>query len=333
MLNENSPSYALVTGAAGLVGTELVRQLLQKGLHVRALVHHIPLSLPSHPLLQIVKGDLLDVVELESLLQNVNRVYHSAGLISYIPKKRNSLYQINVEATANLVNACLDKQHIKFIHVSSIASLGKYTEGKLLNENSKWKNDASNSNYGYSKYLGEMEVWRGAAEGLDAVIVNPSIILGAGDWNSGSTAIFKKMYDEFPWYSEGINGFVDVKDLAEIMIRLGDSNISNERYIVSAENKSYRDVFCMIADAFGKKRPNKNFSRGLSQIAWRLEALRSLFTGKDPLITRETSNSALIKVEYDNSKLLKAIPDFTYTPLQESIKFICSELQQKVNIH
>jgi nucleoside-diphosphate-sugar epimerase len=178
-----------------------------------------------------------------------------------------------------------------------------------------------------------MEVWRGTAEGLDAVIVNPSIILGAGDWNSGSTSIFKKMYDEFPWYSEGINGFVDVKDLAEIMIRLGDSNISHERYIVSAENKSYRDVFCMIADAFGKKRPRKNFTRSLSQIAWRLEALRSLFTGKEPLITRETSNSALIKVEYDNAKLLKAIPDFTYTPLQESIRSICSELQQKVNIH
>ena len=333
MLNESPSSFALVTGASGLVGTELVKQLLQKGISVRALVHKTPLPLSAHPLLQIVHGDLLDVVEIESLLQNVNRVYHCAGLISYAPNSRTSLYKINVEATANLVNACLQYQHIKFIHVSSIASLGKYTEGKPLSEDSKWKNDASNSNYGYSKYLGEMEVWRAAAEGLDAVIVNPSIILGAGDWNSGSTSIFKKMYDEFPWYSEGINGFVNVKDLAEIMIRLGDSNINNERFIVSAENKSYRDVFCMIADAFGKKRPNKNFSRGLSQIAWRLEAIRSLFTGKEPLITRETSNSALIKVEYDNSKLLKAIPDFKYTPLQESIKFICSELQQKLNKH
>jgi nucleoside-diphosphate-sugar epimerase len=332
MINESS-SCSLVTGASGLVGTELVKQLLQKGIRVRALVHRTPLTLPSHPLLQVVQGDLLDVVELESQLENVNRVYHCAGLISYAPNSRSSLYQVNVEATGNLVNACLSYQHIKFIHVSSIASLGKYTEGKPLNENSKWKNDASNSNYGYSKYLGEMEVWRGAAEGLDTVIVNPSIILGAGDWNSGSTSIFKKMYDEFPWYSEGINGFVDVKDLADIMIRLGDSNIRNERFIVSAENKSYRDVFCMIADAFGKKRPRKNFTRGLSQIAWRLEAIRSLFTGKEPLITRETSNSALIKVEYDNTKLLKAIPDFTYTPLQESIRSICSELQQKVNIH
>jgi nucleoside-diphosphate-sugar epimerase len=332
MINESS-SCSLVTGASGLVGTELVKQLLQKGIRVRALVHRTPLTLPSHPLLQVVQGDLLDVVELESQLENVNRVYHCAGLISYAPNSRSSLYQVNVEATGNLVNACLSYQHIKFIHVSSIASLGKYTEGKPLNENSKWKNDASNSNYGYSKYLGEMEVWRGAAEGLDTVIVNPSIILGAGDWNSGSTSIFKKMYDEFPWYSEGINGFVDVKDLADIMIRLGDSNIRNERFIVSAENKSYRDVFCMIADAFGKKRPRKNFTRGLSQIAWRLEAIRSLFTGKEPLITRETSNSALIKVEYDNTKLLKAIPDFTYTPLQESIRSICSQLQQKVNIH
>ena len=331
MHNESS-SCSLVTGASGLVGTELVKQLLQKGIRVKALIHKKPLTLPSHPLLQVIQGDLLDVVALESLVQDVDRVYHCAGLISYAPNSRSSLYQINVEATGNLVNACLPYQHIKFIHVSSIAALGKYTEGKPLNENSKWKNDASNSNYGYSKYLGEMEVWRGIAEGLDAVIVNPSIILGAGDWNSGSTSIFKKMYDEFPWYSEGINGFVDVKDLADIMIRLGDSNINQERFIVSAENKSYRDVFCMIADAFGKKRPQKNFTKGLSQIAWRLEAIRSLFTGKEPLITRETSNSALIKVEYDNTKLLYAIPEFTYTPLQESIRSICSELQQKVNI-
>ena len=331
MHNESS-SCSLVTGASGLVGTELVKQLLQKGVRVKALIHKKPLTLPSHPLLQVIQGDLLDVVALESLVQDVDRVYHCAGLISYAPNSRSSLYQINVEATGNLVNACLPYQHIKFIHVSSIAALGKYTEGKPLNENSKWKNDASNSNYGYSKYLGEMEVWRGIAEGLDAVIVNPSIILGAGDWNSGSTSIFKKMYDEFPWYSEGINGFVDVKDLADIMIRLGDSNINQERFIVSAENKSYRDVFCMISDAFGKKRPQKNFTKGLSQIAWRLEAIRSLFTGKEPLITRETSNSALIKVEYDNTKLLNAIPEFTYTPLQESIRSICSELQQKVNI-
>ena len=331
MHNESS-SCSLVTGASGLVGTELVKQLLQKGVRVKALIHKKPLNLPSHPLLQVIQGDLLDVVALESLVQDVDRVYHCAGLISYAPNSRSSLYQINVEATGNLVNACLPYQHIKFIHVSSIAALGKYTEGKPLNENSKWKNDASNSNYGYSKYLGEMEVWRGIAEGLDAVIVNPSIILGAGDWNSGSTSIFKKMYDEFPWYSEGINGFVDVKDLADIMIRLGDSNINQERFIVSAENKSYRDVFCMISDAFGKKRPQKNFTKGLSQIAWRLEAIRSLFTGKEPLITRETSNSALIKVEYDNTKLLNAIPEFTYTPLQESIRSICSELQQKVNI-
>jgi len=293
MHNESS-SCSLVTGASGLVGTELVKQLLQKGIRVKALIHKKPLTLPSHPLLQVIQGDLLDVVALESLVQDVDRVYHCAGLISDAPNSRSSLYQINVEATGNLVNACLPYQHIKFIHVSSIAALGKYTEGKPLNENSKWKNDASNSNYGYSKYLGEMEVWRGIAEGLDAVIVNPSIILGAGDWNSGSTSIFKKMYDEFPWYSEGINGFVDVKDLADIMIRLGDSNINQERFIVSAENKSYRDVFCMISDAFGKK--------------------------------------TLIKVEYDNTKLLNAIPEFTYTPLQESIKSICSELQQKVNI-
>jgi dihydroflavonol-4-reductase len=326
-------SKVLVTGASGLIGSTLVEQLLTNGYHVLAFVHRQPLNLPNHPHLSCIQGDLLDVSDAESAVADVDLVFHCAGLISYSPKQRDALYKINVEVTANLVNACLNQPHIRFIHVSSIAALGKSTNGTPIHENQKWQTSADNSLYGCSKYLGEMEVWRGIAEGLNAVVVNPSIVLGAGDWEKGSSALFKKIYHHFPWYSEGVNGFVDVADVAKIMILLAESECKEERFIVSAENKMYRDVFYMMADAFGKKRPHKKITKGLSELVWRLEYFRSLFTRKEPLITKETARSANAVVHYNNTKLLNAFPNFTYKSIADTIAEVCLQLQQKLNKH
>jgi nucleoside-diphosphate-sugar epimerase len=178
-----------------------------------------------------------------------------------------------------------------------------------------------------------MEVWRGIAEGLEAVMVNPTMILGDGDWNAGSSQLFKSVYNEFPWYSEGVTGFVDVRDVVKAMIALMESNISSERFVISAEDKNYKDVFDMIAKAFGKKPPHKKVTPFLAQVVWRLEAIKSLFTGKDPLVTKETAKTALAIVHFDNSKLKKFLPGFAYTPLEETIAHTCKLLQQKFNNH
>ncbi len=187
--------------------------------------------------------------------------------------------------------------------------------------------------YGESKYLAETEVWRGISEGLNAVIINPSIILGAADWNNGSSEIFKTVYKEFPYYSEGITGFVDVQDVVKAMIALMNSNISSERFIVSAENASYKMLFDMIAEAFNKKLPHKKISPFLAGMVWRAEAVKSLFTGKAPFITKETAHTALATVHFDNSKLLKALPSFQYTPLKTTVERICHELMQINNLN
>ena len=194
-----------------------------------------------------------------------------------------------------------------------------------------WTEETSNSNYGQSKYLGEMEVWRGIGEGLDAVMVNPTMILGDGDWNSGSSQMFKSVYNEFPWYSKGITGFVDVRDVATAMIQLMESDITAQRFIISAEDRSFEEVFNLMAKAFNKKPPRKEVTPFLAKVVWRLEAIKSRFTGKDPLVTKETAATALSKVHFDNSKLKKMLPDFKYRKLEDTITETCAAIQQKLN--
>jgi nucleoside-diphosphate-sugar epimerase len=322
----------LVTGGSGLLGTALITALLNQEKNVKAIYHKTPLPHFKSNYLQQVQCDILDVISLEEVMQDVSHIYHCAGLVSFRKKDVDRLYKINVEGTANVINAALCAGVKKIIHVSSVAALGRIRESEAIHENMHWTPETSNSKYGESKYLGEMEVWRGIAEGIDAVIVNPTIILGPGDWNDGSTAIFKSVFNEFPWYTNGSTGFVDVRDVVKAMIQLMETPISAERFIISAFNETYRNIFNNIADAFNKKRPHKEVTASIARLVTCLEAIKSMFSGKPPLITKETAATALAKVQFNNAKLLKFLPGFQYTPLTQSIKDTCKELQQKLNI-
>lgn len=323
----------LVTGGSGLVGKELVTQLLAKGEKVTAIFNKTQLPSFDSPLLYQQQCNILDVPGLEAIMQQqqVQQVYHCAAMVTFNPARKQELFKINIEGTANVVNAALNTGVKKLVHVSSVAALGRIRENEAVNETMNWTEETSNSNYGKSKYLAEMEVWRGIAEGLDAVMVNPTMILGDGDWNAGSSQIFKSVYNEFPWYSDGVTGFVDVRDVAKAMIALMESTVSSERFIINAQNKSFKEVFTLIANAFGKKPPHKKVTPFLAQAVWRLEAIKSVFTGKDPLVTKETAKTALATVYFDNSKLKKFLPGFQYTPLEETIPYTCRLLQQKLN--
>jgi dihydroflavonol-4-reductase len=313
----------LVTGGSGLVGGALIKQLLSEGKQVRALVNNTPLPEDKTGLLKTVKADLLDVVALEEAFDGMEQVYHCAASVSFNPKQRDTLFKINVEGTANIVNMAIDTGVKKLVHVSSVAALGRIRKRKTVNETMQWTPETSNSQYGKSKYLGEMEVWRGIGEGLNAVIVNPSIIIGEADWNKSSMRIFKNVYDNFPWYTEGVTGWVDVADLVRCMMMLMESDITAEKFIVSGENRTYRDVLNMIADGFGKKRPHKKVTPFIAALVWRLEALKSALSGKEPLLTRETVATARARVFYDHEKILNALPGFSFTPLEETVKRVC----------
>jgi nucleoside-diphosphate-sugar epimerase len=321
----------LVTGGAGLLGKELITQLLLQGKKVRAIYNKTKLSSFQNANLQQVQCNILDVIGLEEAMQGIEQVYHCAAIVSFNPRRKQEMFKINIEGTANVVNAALVADVKKMIYVSSVAALGRIRENEAINETMNWTEETSNSAYGQSKYLAEMQVWRGIGEGLDAVIVNPVIILGAGDWNSGSSQIFKTAHDEFPWYTDGSTGFVDVRDVVKAMVELMNSDISAERFILSSENRTYADVFNLMAKAFGKKSPHKKVTPLLAKIVWRLEAIKSRFTGNDPLLTKETSATAMTKATFDNSKLKKFLPGFSYRKIEDTITDTCVALQQNIN--
>ena len=317
-----------VTGASGLVGSHLIQSLIEKGLSVRALYRkNIPVFKHADKV-DWVKGDILDVISLDTSLQGVSQVYHCAAIVSFAPKQAVTMLQANVEGTANVVNACINHKIDKLVYVSSVAALGRIREDAAVNETMNWTPETSNSIYGKSKYLAEMEVWRGMGEGLNVAIVNPVIILGAGDWNKGSSEIFKSAYDEFPWYTNGVSGFVDVLDVVDAMQLLMNSDIQGQRYIISGANIAYQAIFTQIATAFDKRPPYKKVTPLLAAIVWRLEAFKGMITGKTPLLTKETAATAQAVVHFDNSKFLNAFPTFTYRTMEETIRRVAGELKE-----
>ena len=240
------------------------------------------------------------------------------------------MYRINVEGTANVVNLALEKNIKRLIHISSVAAIGRTAKGQTVDEEKKWVTSSLNTHYAISKQKSEMEVWRAMAEGLSAVIVNPSTVLGFGNWNSSSTAIFKNIYHGFSWYSEGENGFVDVKDVAEVAVALIDAEIAGQRFILNGDNWPFRKLFNSIADQFKKPQPHRLATPFLGEIAWRMEHLKSYFSGHRPLLTKESAKVAHSRTNFDNSKILKALPGFNFTPLQQTIEIACGQYEQAI---
>lgn len=329
--SEKLPQQIAVTGASGLVGEELVKQLLSQGYTVKALYNTKPVTI-SHPNLCVAPCDILDVVQLQDALEGITHVYHCAALVSFDPRDKYKLLKINVEGTANVVNACINSSVKKLVHVSSVSALGRIRKGETITEKMNWTEETSNSIYGKSKYLGELEVWRGVGEGLQAAVVNPTVILGGDDWETGSAAIFKTAYNEFKWYTEGISGFVDVRDVARAMILLMNSEITGQRFIVSGENLPYRYIFSEIANSFGKRPPQKKVTPFLAELVWRMEAIKSMITGKKHLLSKETARTAQAKVYFDNSKLLSAFPHFQFTKIRDTIHRTCITLKEKYRL-
>lgn len=325
------PGRVLVTGGTGFLGAYIIKELISKGYSVRAIRRKA--SLPSFidpAILQKaewVEGDVLDVVSLEDALQGIDMVIHSAAVVSFLKNERKQMYQVNVDGTANVVNMALEQNIRKLVHISSVAALGRTSSGGHVDEEKKWEDSRINTHYARSKFKAELEVWRGIGEGMEAVILNPSTILGYGDWNSSSCAIFKNIYKGFPWYTPGINGFVDVEDVARAAVLMMESDISGQRFIVNGENWPFKQLQETIADGFGKKRPSKKASPFLLGLAWRMEKFKSLFSGKKPLLTKESAKVACSQTFFENQKILDALPGFSFTPLLNTIQKACEKYQ------
>jgi len=325
----------LVTGGTGFIGAYIIKELVEKGYTVRAIRRSIKLPFFISPdiinKVEWVNGDVLDVISLNEAMQDVDAIIHSAAVVSFDKRERAQMYNTNVDGTANVVNLSLENGIKKLVHISSISALGRTATGEKVNEEKKWVESKLNSHYGISKNKAEMEVWRGMGEGLDAVIINPSTVLGFGNWHDSSCAIFKNAYKSFPWYTKGVNGFVAVEDVAKVAVLLMESNITEERFIINDENWEFKKLFDAIADGFGHKHPKWEATPFLSSIAWRMEKMKSFLKNAKPLLTKETARIALSKTYWQNDKILKALPGFSFTALESSITKACKNYADAVN--
>ncbi len=329
----------LVTGATGLVGSAVTRRLLRENHTVSALFRagsDRSLLADVDDQVNWVEGDILDIPSLEGALTGIDYVIHTAAVVSFVPRDKDMMYKVNVEGTANVVNVCLHHNISKLCHVSSIAAIGRPDARKImpgqelvLDETQRWEDSPENSEYAKSKYQAELEVWRGMAEGLNAVIVNPTIILGEGDWGKSSTQLFRYVYREKPFYTEGLANCVDVQDVTEVVVRLLFSDISGERFLLNGGSISYQNLFNLMADAMDKKRPSFKVGAGLAGVIWRIEAVRTWLLGTKPLITKETAQSAGRKIKYDSNKVEKVL-DFRFQPIEKTVTRVSKSLAGKI---
>ncbi len=334
----------LVTGGTGFLGSHLLYHLLNEGEEVRALKrpgsnmdvtkvvfsYYLPDSTDLLKKIEWFEGDLLDIFSLEKALDGIEDVYHCAALVSFQPSDRDRMMHTNIAGTANLVNIALEKNVRKFCHVSSIAAIGRADNDKPIDEEVVWKASGRNSNYAKSKYGAEKEVWRGMEEGLNAVIINPSVILGPGDLFSGGGKLIRLVQKGLAFYTDGVNGYVDVRDVVKAMFLLMKSDISNERFIVSSENVSLKDILFQIAEYTSKPAPRYKATPFMSEIAWRVDKVRGLITGRKPFITKETAQTAGNKYFYTSDKLISAL-DFEFISVKNSLFDSCEYFLKVAN--
>jgi dihydroflavonol-4-reductase len=318
----------LVTGATGFLGSEVATQLVQQGHSIRCIKRStsvVPaILLPLSDQIEWVEADLLDIFALENALEGVTQVYNCAAWVSLKQRDKEQMMYINITGTGNLVNLCMLK-NCRVVHVSSVAAIGQAKPGELTTEKHHLDQDTETDGYAISKLESEMEVWRGIAEGLDAVIVNPSIIIGPNAGTAGSGALFETVRKGLKFYTEGGMGFVDVEDVAKCMIALMNTTITGERYIINAENRSYKNIVTDIAACFGIKAPAKLAKPWMMGVAWRGAKLASVITGGAPAIDKASAQAATITKRFDNSKVKKAT-GVEFRPLDLSIKEICVAL-------
>ncbi|MFN0728391.1 NAD-dependent epimerase/dehydratase family protein [Polaribacter gochangensis] len=327
----------LVTGGTGLVGSHLLYQLTVKNENIKAIYRtetsfvtvkkifsYFTDDVDSHfSKIDWIQADITDIPSLTEAFKDVSIVYHAAALVSFDAKEYRKMRQINIEGTANIVNKCISNSVKKLCYVSSIAAIGNAINNEIVTEENEWNKESNNNGYAITKHGAEMEVWRGSQEGIDVIIVNPGVILGAGFWDLNTGQLFSKVAKGFSLYSDGVTGFVGVKDVAKAMIQLTQSSVKNEQFVLVAENNSFREIFTLIANQFGKKPPTIRVSKTLSNFLRRADAVVTFITRKKRLITKDSVKSLHGKTYYSSEKIIKKI-GFNFKSTEEVIEEVCA---------
>ena len=330
----------LVTGGTGLVGAHLLYHLIKDNETIRAIYrseerieavkkifsyYTDDASLISK--IEWFKADITDIPAMIPAFVGVEKVYHCAAFISFNPKDYKEMRKVNIHGTAIIVNLSIDAKIKKLCFVGSIAAVGDSINGDLITEENEWNKELDNSGYSITKFGAEMEVWRASQEDVEVVIVNPGVILGSGFWTAGSGKLFSQVYKRFKYYTEGVTGFVGVKDVVKAMILLMNSEIKNERFILVSENKTYKEIFFLIADAFGVKRPSKKIKSWQTTVLWRISSILAVFTKKTPLLSKYSAKSAHEVSKYSSEKIKQTL-NFQFEEIQRVVKDVCSNFKK-----
>lgn len=315
-----------VTGASGLLGRHLVDKLLAEGEQVIAVVRDVSARFPEGVLVR--PADLMDTFAIREALKGADTVVHCAALVSFNPRRRDELLRVNVEGTRNLVNICLQERISHFIQISSVSALGR-KPGVLIREEDPWT-DQYASDYATSKYLAELEVYRGAEEGLTVGLVNPSVILSGNPLHRSSGSLFDYIWKGRRFYTDGTFNFVDARDVSDAVYALIKNPRPGERFILSAGNISYLDFFSRLARQWKKRPPSVRIPHALVTAFGLTEEIRCWLTGREPLVTRQTAAMTVMEFRYDNSKAMNVLGT-RYRTLDETLAWCCSQYAQHVS--
>lgn len=323
-----------ITGITGLIGSQIAKNLHQRGEKIRALIR------PSSDLslineikghIDFVEGDVLDVDLLEKALQEVDYVVHAAAIISFGSGGEETMFKVNVEGTRNLVNLCLSMPVKKLLHVSSVAALGRDKRTIEIDEQSKWVKSDLNSMYAVSKYLAELEVWRGLEEGLSAVIINPSVVLGPGDWTRSSTQLVKQVWEHSLFAPKGTVSYVDLRDVGDIAEHLLFSDVDGKRFIVSAGQITYFDLFTRLSHLLGKPSPKIEIGRKKALIYWLFSNLFLRIIGKKPLLTRQAIRMLGRHFQYRNDEIEQLL-GYKFREIDNTLHWTVQGVVEKYNL-
>ena len=335
----------LVTGGTGLVGSHLLYHLLLKNnIQVRAIhtqssdlnavkkvfTYYSSNGESLFNKIRWVEADLNTIPALELAFQDITQVYHCAAMISFSSREYQKMRRVNIEGTTNIVNLCISNHIKKLCFVSSIAAIENGNEGELVNESDNWTNTSDKSGYSITKYGAEMEVWRGSQEGIDVIIVNPGVILGSGFWHKGTGTMFRRINNGLKFYTEGITGFVGVKDVVQAMILLMSSDVTNQRFILVSENLSFRKVLSLIAASLNKETPKIKINKFMGELLWRFEFLRSRITLSAPLLTKYTARSSVSNHPYTSEKIENTL-GFEFTKISDCINNTAAHFNKRMN--
>jgi dihydroflavonol-4-reductase len=324
-------STVLVTGATGLLGSALTRRLHLEGFDVRILRRRTSkldlLEDVVHDIEHAV-GDITDAVGVAEAMEDVDRVYHAAARVAFGGRReRAQLLRVNVDGTATVVNAAVRMGVDRLLHVSSMAAFGRPERGEgVIDEQSEWQRSKANSSYSTSKYLAELEVRRGIAEGLDAVIINPALMFGTGRAGTNTRRLVDQVRSgRLPALPSGATSVVDVLDVVEGALRAMEESRTGERYFLGSENLSWSAIISELAGAFDVSPPRFMLRpRPAMALAYVSEGLGRL-TRSSPLITRETARTASRSYRFCNAKA-RAELGWSPRPFSETAQRLAKEI-------